>query len=84
MIFLDAVSRRLVSSQETSVVRVEESRSVSAVLVLFGMPRDLTASVLAHEAMHVWLKLNKDVPFELQPKVILIEKSILCVLTVNG
>eukprot|EP01036_Dinobryon_divergens_P034244 gene34244-44238_t len=69
MIFLDAMSRRLVSSQETSVVRVEESRSVSAVLVLFGMPRDLTASVLAHEAMHVWLKLNKDVPFELQPKV---------------
>ena len=69
MIYLDAVSRRLVSTQAATVVRVEESRSVSAVLVLYGMPRDLTASILAHEAMHVWLKLNKDVPFELQPQV---------------
>lgn len=30
---------------------------VTAILVLFGMPRVLTGSVIAHELMHAWLKL---------------------------
>jgi len=34
------------------------TREVTAVLVLFGLPRDLTASILAHEAMHVYFKLS--------------------------
>lgn len=48
---------------------MDEQREVSAVLVLFGLPRDLIASILAHEAMHVWLKLNPRVPFRMTPKV---------------
>ena len=50
-------------------VDMDEQREVSAVLVLFGLPRDLIASILAHEAMHVWLKLNPRVPFRMTPKV---------------
>jgi len=50
-------------------VSVQETRDVSAVLVLCGLPRDLTAAILAHEAMHVWLKLSRHMPFDLQSKV---------------
>mmetsp|Transcript_13460 Transcript_13460/g.19012 ORF Transcript_13460/g.19012 Transcript_13460/m.19012 type:complete len:757 (+) Transcript_13460:75-2345(+) len=32
--------------------------SVTAILCLSGLPRDLTASVLAHEATHAWIKLH--------------------------
>jgi predicted RNA-binding protein (virulence factor B family) len=52
-----------------SVVKVEQVREVSAVLVLFGLPCDLVASILAHEAMHVWIKLSKHIPFHLSPLV---------------
>ncbi|MCO5576255.1 hypothetical protein L7F22_030064 [Adiantum nelumboides] len=31
---------------------------VTAILVLYGLPRLLTGSVLAHELMHAWLRLN--------------------------
>ena len=41
------------------------TRQVTAVLVLCGLPRHLTASILAHEAMHVWCKLSVDVPLDL-------------------
>ena len=34
------------------------TKQVTAVLVLFGLPKNLTASILAHEAMHVWAKLS--------------------------
>ena len=43
-------------------VTVTTSRSVTAVLVLFGLPRDLTASILCHEALHVWFKLTEHMP----------------------
>ena len=33
---------------------------VMAILCLSGLPRDLTASVLAHEATHAWIKLHPD------------------------
>ncbi|GMH39633.1 hypothetical protein BSKO_07531 [Bryopsis sp. KO-2023] len=33
--------------------------SVTAILVLYGLPRLLTGSILAHEMMHAWLKLNQ-------------------------
>lgn len=36
------------------------TREVTAVLVLFGLPRDLTASILAHEATHVYFKLSQE------------------------
>jgi len=32
--------------------------SVFAILCLSGLPRDLTASILAHEAVHAWIKLH--------------------------
>lgn len=38
----------------TSIHTIREHREVTAVLVLMGLPRTLTASILAHEAMHVW------------------------------
>jgi len=44
------------------VARIDTVREVTAVLVLYGLPADLTSSILAHEAMHVWLKLQKRFP----------------------
>ncbi|CAI5504704.1 unnamed protein product [Closterium sp. Naga37s-1] len=32
--------------------------AVTAILVLYGLPRVLTASILAHELMHAWFKLD--------------------------
>lgn len=32
--------------------------SVTAILCLSGLPKDLAASVLAHEALHAWVKLH--------------------------
>lgn len=52
-----------------SFTTLSETRSVTAVLVLCCLPRDLTASILAHEAMHVWCKLRSDMPFELPSRV---------------
>jgi hypothetical protein len=57
------------TGQAPQMLRVTEKRDVSAVLVLYGLPRDLTASILAHEAMHVWLKLNPGFPFRMPPKL---------------
>ncbi|XLR70571.1 hypothetical protein S83_021243 [Arachis hypogaea] len=31
---------------------------VTAILILFGLPRLLTGSILAHEMMHAWLRLK--------------------------
>lgn len=31
---------------------------VTAVLVVYGLPRSLTGSILAHELMHCWLRLG--------------------------
>lgn len=64
----DPLAHRFLTVHAPSVLRVVENRDVSAVLVLYGLPHDLTAAILAHEAMHVFLKLSKFVPFELQPK----------------
>jgi hypothetical protein len=38
-------------------------------VIAAGLPRDLTASILAHEAMHVWMKLSREMPFTLHPKI---------------
>ena len=44
---------------------------MTAVLVLYGLPSDLTSSILAHEAMHVWLRLHgsSSTIQKLQPKI---------------
>lgn len=39
-------------------LKVNTTSSVTAILCLSGLPRDLTASVLAHEATHAWMKLH--------------------------
>uniref|UniRef100_K3WFM1 LIM zinc-binding domain-containing protein n=1 Tax=Globisporangium ultimum (strain ATCC 200006 / CBS 805.95 / DAOM BR144) TaxID=431595 RepID=K3WFM1_GLOUD len=44
------------------VVSVEKNRSVNAILILHGLPYDLTAQVLAHEATHSFIKLSDDFP----------------------
>ncbi|KAG8389976.1 hypothetical protein BUALT_Bualt01G0035400 [Buddleja alternifolia] len=31
---------------------------VTAILILYGLPRILTGTILAHETMHAWLRLN--------------------------
>ena len=31
---------------------------VTAILVMYGLPRLLTGSILAHECMHAWFVLN--------------------------
>lgn len=31
---------------------------VTAILILFGLPRLLTGSILAHEMMHAWMRLK--------------------------
>jgi hypothetical protein len=51
------------------VYSVEQYREVTAVLVLFGLPASLTASILAHEALHVWIKLTKGFQPHLPPQI---------------
>ena len=45
--------------------------TVTAILCLSGLPADLTASILAHEATHAWIKLNPqfDVNKPIPPQV---------------
>lgn len=58
-----------ITLRSNNLHRIDEIRDVTAVLVLCGLPRDLTASILAHEAFHVWIKLSKHMPYSLPPKV---------------
>ncbi|KAJ4812473.1 Protein DA1 [Rhynchospora pubera] len=38
--------------------QLEQHWHVTAILVLYGLPRLFTGSILAHELMHAWLRLN--------------------------
>ncbi|GLJ23031.1 hypothetical protein SUGI_0434630 [Cryptomeria japonica] len=38
--------------------QLTRTSEVTAILVLYGLPRLLTGSILAHELMHGWLRLN--------------------------
>jgi hypothetical protein len=58
-----------VRGSPASLFKTEQIRAVSAVLVLYGLPADLTGAILAHEAMHAWIKLNKQFPFSLTLKI---------------
>ncbi|OQR96213.1 hypothetical protein ACHHYP_20824 [Achlya hypogyna] len=44
-------------------------RRVNAILILHGLPYDMTAYILAHEATHAYLKLRPEFPAHLPPKV---------------
>ena len=38
----------------------DSESSVTAILCLSGLPLDLTASILAHEDAHAWIKLHSN------------------------
>ncbi|KAE9606735.1 hypothetical protein Lal_00026472 [Lupinus albus] len=42
----------------TEPYRLTRRCEVTAILVLYGLPRMLTGSILAHEMMHAWLRLK--------------------------
>ncbi|XP_056168724.1 protein DA1-related 1-like isoform X2 [Syzygium oleosum] len=42
----------------TEPYKLVRSCEVTAILILFGLPRLLTGSILAHEMMHAWLRLK--------------------------
>lgn len=42
----------------TESQKLTRNCEVTAILVLYGLPRLLTGSILAHELMHAWLRLN--------------------------
>ncbi|KAF9682316.1 hypothetical protein SADUNF_Sadunf05G0096200 [Salix dunnii] len=42
----------------TEPYRLSRRSEVTAILILFGLPRLLTGSILAHEMMHAWLRLK--------------------------
>jgi Protein DA1/LIM domain len=55
---VDAESRGYTYFQVPDADKSNPDASVTAILCLSGLPRDLTASVLAHEATHAWIKLH--------------------------
>jgi len=59
-----AVLESLGGGVATAVARVSSNPTteshVTAVLCLRGLPRDLAASVLAHEATHAWFKIHPE------------------------
>ncbi|OQS06833.1 hypothetical protein THRCLA_01147 [Thraustotheca clavata] len=44
-------------------------RRVNAILLLHGLPYEMTAYILAHEATHAYLRLNSRFPPHLPPKI---------------
>ena len=60
----DAETRGFTFFQVPDANKVNPDASVTAILCLSGLPRDLTASVLAHEATHAWIKLHPRFDFE--------------------
>lgn len=44
------------------LVSIDQNRSVNAILILHGLPYDLTAQIVAHEATHAYIKLSESFP----------------------
>jgi hypothetical protein len=67
----DAEDRGFTYYQVPDARKTNPEASVTAILCLSGLPRDLTASVLAHEATHAWIKLhpNFDIQRPIPPQV---------------
>jgi hypothetical protein len=62
---VDSVSQRPVRGPNNKLVgmatesqKVTRECEVTAILILYGLPRLLTGYILAHEMMHAWLRLN--------------------------
>ncbi|CAA2985274.1 DA1 isoform X1 [Olea europaea subsp. europaea] len=47
-----------VTDVTTEPYKLTSKFDVTAILILYGLPRLLTGSILAHEMMHAWLRLN--------------------------
>lgn len=60
--------RKTVWLGSSSEVRGPKKCTVTAILVLSGLPRLLTGCILAHELMHAWLRLSgfEDLPLEIE------------------
>lgn len=56
------------SPLDGSQVSLGERRAVTAILVLCGLPYASFSSILAHEAMHAWMKLDPSFPSRLRPQ----------------
>lgn len=54
----DVESKGYTFFQVPDANKINPDSSVTAILCLSGLPADLTASVLAHEATHAWFKLH--------------------------
>ena len=67
----DAEDRGFTYFQVPDARKVNPDASVTAILCLSGLPRDLSASVLAHEATHAWIKLHPrfDIQRPIPPQV---------------
>ncbi|CAH2043100.1 unnamed protein product [Thlaspi arvense] len=51
-------NKQLIIDTVTESHRVSRKCEVTAILILYGLPRFLTGYILAHEMMHAWLRLN--------------------------
>lgn len=47
-----------ITGMRTGPQKLTRRCEVTAILILYGLPRLLTGSILAHELMHGWLRLN--------------------------
>ncbi|KAK6115861.1 hypothetical protein DH2020_008130 [Rehmannia glutinosa] len=47
-----------VIGMKTEPYKLTRHCEVTAILILYGLPRLLTGTILAHEMMHAWLRLN--------------------------
>ena len=56
----DAEGRGLTFFRIPDASKSNPNTNVTAILCLSGMPRDLAASILAHEATHAWIKMHPD------------------------
>mmetsp|Transcript_4575 Transcript_4575/g.12931 ORF Transcript_4575/g.12931 Transcript_4575/m.12931 type:complete len:1028 (+) Transcript_4575:353-3436(+) len=54
----DVEERGFALFQVPDPTKTNPNSSVTAILCLSGLPSDLTASILAHEATHAWIKLH--------------------------
>jgi hypothetical protein len=61
---VDAEARGFTFFQVPDASKVNPGASVTAILCLSGLPSDLAASILAHEATHAWIKLHPRFNFQ--------------------
>ncbi|KAJ8642412.1 hypothetical protein MRB53_019106 [Persea americana] len=52
------IGRSFIPDMRTQKQKLTRKCEVTAILVLYGLPRLLTGSILAHELMHGWLRLK--------------------------